>query len=73
MSVICWAGAGQYPLSPSQYFMLAGAHAHSAWHTTTEREMKVSAYFTSVHIASFGRTVTGKRESSDVSEKEVYT
>ena len=32
MSVNCWAsvgGAGQYPFSPSQYFMLAGVRAHS--------------------------------------------
>ena len=31
MSVKCWAsgtGAGQYPFSPSQYFMLAGVRAH---------------------------------------------
>ena len=32
MCVNCWAsiaGAGQYPFSPSQYFILAGMRAHS--------------------------------------------
>ena len=32
MSVKCWASvadAGQYPFSPSLYFMLAGVRAHS--------------------------------------------
>ena len=55
MSVKCWAsvpGAGQYPFSPSQYSMLAGARAHSAWRNAADSEMEVSAYFTSVHITA---------------------
>ena len=38
--------------------------------------MEVSVYFTSVHITegiTEGRAVTGKKERSDASEKEVYT
>ena len=53
MSVKCWASVacdGQYPFSPSQYFMLAGARAHSDWRAAADSEMEVSAYFTSVHI-----------------------
>ena len=38
-----------------------GAHAHSAWRAAAGSEMEVSAYFTSVHILSFGRAVTGKK------------
>ena len=54
--VKCWAsvaGAGQYPFSPSEYFMLVGARAHSAWSAAAESEIEVSAYFTSVHITVF--------------------
>ena len=53
MSAKCWvsvAVAGQYPFSPGQYFMLAGALAHPAWRTAADSEMVVFAYFTSVHI-----------------------
>ena len=35
MSVKCWAsvaGVGQFPFRLSQYFMLAGVHAHSIHH-----------------------------------------
>ena len=67
------ACADQYLFSPSQYFMQAGARAHSVWRATPDSEMGVSAYLTSVHIPSFWRAVTGKRERSDASEKEVYT
>ena len=52
--------------------MLAGAGAHSGRRATADSEMEVYSYFTSVHIPSFGRAVTGKRERSDTSEKEVY-
>ena len=71
-------GAGQYPFSPSQYPMLAGAQNSDA---AADSEMEVSAYFTSVHITVvwkgcdkqccrqrsvlipfFGRAVPGKRE-----------
>ena len=66
MSVKCWAsvvGAGLYSFSPSRYFMLGGAHAHSAWRAAAGSEMEVSAYFTSVHILSSGRAVTGKKSA----------
>ena len=69
MSVKCWAsvaGAGQYPFSPSQYIMLVGGHAHSAWRAAADSEMEVSAYFTSVHILSFGRAVTGTATDSEM-------
>ena len=55
-AVKCWASvasAGQYPFSPSQYFMLAGARAHSAWRAAADSEMEVSAQFTSVNITVF--------------------
>ena len=71
MSVKCWArvaGAGQYPFSPSQYLMLAGARALSAWRAAADSKMEVSAYFTSVHIPFFGKAVTGNATES---EKEV--
>ena len=64
MSVKSWAsvaGAGLYSFSPSRYFMLRGVHVHSAWRAAAGSEMEVSAYFTSVHILSFGRAVTGKK------------
>ena len=76
MSVKCWvsvAGAGQYPFSPSQYFMLAGARAHSVWRAAADREMKVSAYFTSVHIPSFGRAVTGNAADSKMAVSAYLT
>ena len=56
MSVKCWAsisGAGQYPFSPSRYFMPVGACAHSAGCAAADSDMEVSAYFTSVHITVF--------------------
>ena len=64
MSVKC--DAGQYPISPSQYFILAGARAHSAWRAAADSEMEVSAYFTSVHIPSFGRAVKGNAADSKI-------
>ena len=76
MSVKCWAsvaGAGQYPFSPSQYFMLAGARAHSAWRAAADSEMEVSAYFTSVHIPSFGSTVTSNAADSEMEVSAYFT
>ena len=76
MSAKCWAsiaGAGQFPFSPSQYFMLAGAHAHSAWRAAADSEMEVSAYFTSVHIPSFGRAVTGTAADSEMEVSDFFT
>ena len=75
MSVKCWAsvaGAGQYSLSPSQYFMLAGARAHSAWRAAADSEMEVSAYFTSVHIPPSGRAVTGNAANSEMEVGPIY-
>ena len=72
MSVKCGASvaiAGQYPFNPSQYLMLAGACAHSAWRAAADSEMEVSAYFTSVYLPSFGRAVSGNAADSEI---EVY-
>ena len=44
----CWP-----TVSPSQFFLLAGACAHSAKHAAADSEMEVTAYFTSVHITVF--------------------
>ena len=78
MSVRCWASvdvAGQYPFSPSQYFMLAGACAHSAWRAAADSGMEVSAYFTSVHyhISSFGKAVTGNTADSEMEVSAYFT
>ena len=62
-SVAC---AGQYPFSSNQYFMLTGARAHSVWCAAADSEMEVSAYFTSVHIPSFGRAVTGNATDNEM-------
>ena len=50
----------------SQYFILAGTRAHSACCAATDSEMKVTARFTSVHIPSFGRAVTGNAADSEM-------
>ena len=62
----------QYPLSPTQYFMLAGASAHSAWRAAADSEMEVSAYFTSVHIPPSGRAVTGNAADSEMEVGPIY-
>ena len=67
------AGAGQYPFSPSQYFRLAGARAHLALRAAADSEMEVSAYFTSVHIPSFGRAVTGNAADSEMEGSTYFT
>ena len=76
MSVKCWAsvaGAGLYSFSPSRYFMLGGAHAHSAWRAAAGSKMEVLAYFTSVHIPSFGRAVTGNAADSKMEVSAHFT
>ena len=44
--------------------MLAGARAHLAWQAAADSKMEVSAYFTTVHIPSFGRAVTAKQQTA---------
>ena len=76
MSVKCWAsvaGAGQYPFSPSEYFMLVGTRAHSAWRAAADSEMEVSAYFTSAHILSLGRAVAGNAADSEIEVSAYFT
>ena len=75
LSVRCWAivaSAGQYPFSSSQYFMLAGERAHSPWRAATDSEMKVPAYFTSVHIYCFLEGMCQAKESTLTPAKRQY-
>ena len=53
--------------------MLAGARAHSAWCAAADIEMEVSTHFTSVHIPSFGRDVTGTAAGSELEVSAYFT
>ena len=76
MSVKCWAsvtGAGQYPFSPSRYFMMARAHAQSEWRAAGDSEMELSAYLTSVHIPSLRRAVSGTASDNEMEVSAYFT
>ena len=66
-------GAGQYPSSPSQHYMLARACVHSEWRAAADSEMEVSSHFTSVHIPSLGRAVTGNASDSEMEVSAYFT
>ena len=53
--------------------MLTGARAHSVWRAAADSEIKVCAYFTSVHIPSFGRAVAGNAADSEMEVSAYFT
>ena len=53
--------------------MLAGARAHSTWRAAADSKMELSTYFTSVHIPSFGRAVTGNAADSEMKLSVYFT
>ena len=62
MSVKCWASvavAGQYPFSPSQYFMLAGESANSAWRAAADSELEVRVHVSSISQVCIYRLLKG--------------